>query len=465
MSSAGKAVSPHYLRSGDGLTCAKMSQGLSKRKLLLVSYLYPPAGGITVQRALSFSRYLPERGFEVHVLQAPNAPTPVTDRSLLQRVPREVTVHGAFTPEPPFKLRHFVWGLLSSKKQPQRSEEPAAAAPANGWQKWAKDAIRRMICPEPEILWIPFAVRAARRIVKRYGIDVIMVTAPPFSAFLVGTRLKREFPHLKFVADFRDEWLDFYLNESDFQSGEIVRRRATEIERDTVESADLVLAVTHSSLTVIRKRYPELPDSRFVCVHNGFDPAQFANFRPRPHGSSRVVVTHVGTATNASSSRYYLEALEQLPEEFRARIETRFVGRIADREQVYFTDRKADLKLLGFQPQDVATRQMEETDYLLVTMTDRQSLPGKLFEYMATGKPILALSPADGEVARVIRETRAGLCVDPFDRAAIQQVLRQICSEPVEAIAARIDRDKVAGFERPRQADLLASLIRSRWDS
>lgn len=438
---------------------------MSKRKLLLVSYLYPPAGGITVQRALSFSRYLTELGFEVHVLQAPNAPTPVTDRSLLKRIPPEVKVHGAFTPEPPFKLRHFVWGLLSSKKEPRQGETPAATAPAQGWRKWAKDAIRRVICPEPEILWIPFAVRAARRIVKRYGIDVVMVTAPPFSAFLVGTRLKREFPHLKFVADFRDEWLDFYLNESDFQSGEIVRRRATEIERETVESADLVLAVTHSSLTVIRNRYPELPDSRFVCVHNGFDPAQFANFRARPHGAHKVVVTHVGTATNASSSRYYLEALEQLPDEFRAKIETRFVGRIADREQPYFTNRKAELKLLGFQPQDVATRHMEETDYLLVTMTDRQSLPGKLFEYMATGKPILALSPAGSEVARIMRETRAGFCVDPFDTPAIQQMLRHICTEPVAAIAAKIDRDKVAGFERPRQAGLLASLIRNQWES
>lgn len=436
---------------------------MSNRKLLLVSYLYPPAGGITVQRALSFSRYLPERGFDVHVLQAPNAPTPVTDRSLLKRVPPTVMVHGAFTPEPPFKLRHFVWGLLSSRKKQPQGEAVAPAGGGGGWQKWAKDAIRRVICPEPEILWVPFAVRAARRIVKRHRIDVVMVTAPPFSAFLVGTRLKREFPHLKFVADFRDEWLDFYLNESDFQSGEVVRRRATEIERDTVESADLVLAVTHSSLSVIRRRYPELPDERFVCVHNGFDPAQFANFQARPHDTHKVVVTHVGTATNASSSRYYLEALEQLPDELREKVETRFVGRIADREQIYFANRKADLKLLGFQPQDVATRHMEETDYLLVTMTDRQSLPGKLFEYMATGKPILALSPPDGEVARIMRETRAGICVDPFDMSAIQQALRQICTVPVAEVAARIDREKVAGFERPRQSDLLAALIQRQW--
>lgn len=437
---------------------------VQQRKLLFVSYLFPPAGGITVQRALAFTRYLPERGFELHVLRAPNAPSPVIDQSLLSRVPPEVKIHGALTPEPPFKLRHFVWNLLSSKKKagtPKVEEVKTGPPPAKpgGPKAWAKEAIRRMICPEPEILWVPFALRAARKLVKRHGIDAVMVTAPPFSAFLVGTGLKKEFPHLKFIADFRDEWLDFYLNESDFQSGEFVRKRATEIERETVELADIVVAVTHTSRDKIRRRYPELPESRFQCVHNGFDPAQFRNFSARPHNSGKVVVTHVGTAANASSSRYYLDALESLPPECRDRIESRFVGRIAEGEKIYFDNRKAELKLLGFQTQEVATRYMEETDYLLVTLTDRQSLPGKLFEYMATGKPILAISPPDGEVARIMAETRAGFCVDPSDKEALRQTLIHICKAPVEDAIRNIDREKVESFERPRKADQLAGLI------
>ncbi|MCC6587738.1 MAG: glycosyltransferase [Bryobacterales bacterium] len=435
---------------------------MQQRKLLFVSYLFPPAGGITVQRALAFTRYLPERGFELHVLRAPNAPSPVIDDSLLNRVPRQVKIHGALTPEPPFKLRHFVWNLLSSKKKAEEEAEPVkdfGGRKPSGPKAWAKEAIRRMICPEPEILWVPFAVRAARKLVKRHGIEAVMVTAPPFSAFLVGTRLKREFPGLKFIADFRDEWLDFYLNESDFQSGDFVRKRATEIERETVELADIVVAVTHTSRDKIRRRYPELPEARFQCVHNGFDPAQFSKFTARPHNTGKVVVTHVGTAANASSSRYYLDALEALPAEYRDRIESRFVGRIAEGEKRYFENRKAALNLLGFQTQEVATRYMEETDYLLVTLTDRQSIPGKLFEYMATGKPILAISPPDGEVARIMAETRAGFCVDPSDKDALSRTLIHICSAPVEETVRNIDQDRVHSFERPRKADQLAQLI------
>lgn len=423
-----------------------------------------------MQRALSFSRYLPGQGFDVHILHAHNAPTPVVDRSLLERVPKEVKVHGAFTPEPGFKLRHFMWGLLSSKKKPaDPAVAPPAAVPAGsnanqgggGLKSWAKDAVRRILCPEPEILWVPFAVRAARRIVRKEGIDVVMVTAPPFSAFLVATRLKKEFPNLKVVADFRDEWLDFYLNENEFQSGEFVRKRATEIEREIVEASDIVIAVTTTSLDRIRRRYPELPDERFVCVHNGFDPAQFKSFTPRAHGTGKVVVTQVGTAANASSPRYYLDAIDNAPAEVRDRFETRFVGRIADREKPMIENRKAEMRLLGFMPQKEATRYMEETDYLLLTMTDMVSLPGKLFEYLATGRPVLAITPPGSEVSRIFAETRAGICADPRDPADMQRALRLMAERSPAELCPNPDRERIRSYERPRQAELLASRIHS----
>jgi len=439
-----------------------------KRKLLLISYLFPPAGGITVQRALSFTRYLPAYGIDVHVLHARNAPTPVVDRSLLDRVPQDVKIHSAFTPEPGFRLRHFLWGLLSpgSRRpgpQASASGRPSAVA-GGGFKGWAKDVVRRILCPEPEILWVPFAVRAARRIVRQENIEAVMVTAPPFSAFLVATRLKKEFPGLKVVADFRDEWLDFYLNENEFQSGEYVRKRATEIEREIVEASDLVIAVTDTSLDRIRKRYPELPDRRFVCIHNGFDPAQFADFRRRPHGTGKVVVTLVGTATNASSPRYYLDALDNAPAEVRERFETRFVGRIADRERPMVENRKADLRLLGFLPQKEATRYMEETDYLLLTMTDMVSLPGKLFEYLATGRPVLAITPPGSEVAKIFAATRAGICADPGDPADMQRALRQMAERPPEELCPAPDWDLIRSYERPRKAEQLASRIHALFE-
>jgi glycosyltransferase involved in cell wall biosynthesis len=423
---------------------------LANSKLLLISYLFPPAGGIAVQRALSLAKYLPGEGFEVHVLQGRNAAGPVHDPSLLKQIPAVITQHSAFAPEIPFQLRHQVWRWLSRGKSSGTSESSAPKAPGR-LKPLVSQLASRVLCPEPEVLWAPFAIRKARQIVQRYGIEAVLVTAPPFSAFLVGNALKREFPHLKLISDFRDEWLSFYLKDFEFQSGSHTRRRAETIERETIELSDLVVAVTRFSLREIRDRYPQQPDGKFLLLPNGYDPESFAQFAPRRHTGGGVVVTHVGTAYKTASPRYYLDALDGMPEEIRSRVETRFVGRIAESERPVFESRQSSVRLLGFKPQSEALREMEETDYLLLTMTNDISLPGKLFEYMATGKPILALSPPGGEVDQILKETRAGWCVPHDDPAAIRAMIAEACG-----LAAAGERpaapnwEAIRGYERPR---------------
>jgi hypothetical protein len=445
-----------------------------RSRILIISYLFPPAGGIGVQRALSLARYLPSSGFEVHVLRASNAAAPVFDPALCSRVPDSVQVHNAFTLEAPFWLRHTVWNWLSRRKKETGPKKDAHSkgGPANpdakngGLKSLATRTIRRVLSPEPEVLWYPFALRAASRIVRQLGIDTVMVTAPPFSAFLIGNALKRRFPHLKYVADFRDEWISFYLKDFEYQSGDHARRRATEIERATVESADLVVAVASTSLKTIRDRYPEQPESKFFCISNGFDPEAFADFHPRTNSEKKLVVAHVGTAYKTSSPQFYLDAVDGLPEELRNRVETRFIGRITDAERLQFENRKCDLRLLGFKPQNEALRAMEDTDCLLVTMTNDISLPGKLYEYLAAGKSIIALSPKDGEVDRFIKETGAGWCIDYRDREGIQALLTRLCAQKMEGapLEKRIaDTETIQRFARPRLvSDYAEAMIRLR---
>jgi glycosyltransferase involved in cell wall biosynthesis len=444
-----------------------------RSRILIISYLFPPAGGIGVQRALSLARYLPASGFEVHVLRASNAAAPVFDPALTKRVPASVRVHGSFTPEAPFWLRHTVWNWLSRKKKqpPAAGKEPSAdsretkgPSASGGLKSLATRIIRRILSPEPEVLWYPFALRTASQVIRRHTIDTVMVTAPPFSAFLVGNALKRRFPHLKYVADFRDEWLSFYIKDFEYQSGDHARRRATEIERTTVESADLVVAVAATSLEKIRGRYPELPDNKFLCISNGFDPEAFTGFAPRANTGKKLVITHVGTAYKTSSPQYFLDALDSLPDQVRDSIESRFIGRITDAEQRQFESRKADVKLLGFMPQTEALRSMEDTDCLLVTMTNDISLPGKLYEYMAARKPIIALSPTGGEVDRFIQETGAGWCVDYRDRESIQRLLTRLAEEKTASGACQqriANAETIQRFARPRLvSDYAESMVK-----
>ena len=429
---------------------------------LLISYLFPPAGGVSVQRALSFAKYLPDHGFRVHVLAARNPSTPTIDAGLLRHIPPAVTVHRTFTPEVPYRWKQRVWRWISPARggasNAARTPTPAPAA-SDTWKTALGRQVRKLFCPDPEVVWVPFALRRARRLVSQYGIRTVLTTAPPFSAFLIGTDLKKYFPHLTLIADFRDEWLEFYLSTFQFHRDDYIVRRSTAMERATVELSDLVLSVTPSIVQQLRDRYPDQPARKFVNLPNGYDPDTFRDFRPRPHPGDQIVVTYVGTVYTASSPRFYLDGLDRLPDALRARFETRFVGRIVPEEMPHLAGRKSVIRQLGFMSQADAFRQMEETDYLLLVMTDAGSLTGKIFEYLATGKPILAFAPRGGEVERILHETGAGWCADPADPSAIHHLLVQAAEAAGSARPIQPNPEAIRRYERPQLTAELARLI------
>ncbi len=390
------------------------------KRILIVSYLFPPAGGIAVQRSLSLAKYLSESGHVVHVLKAKTT-GPVSDPGLTSHVPASVKVHEVFTPEIPFALRHKIWAKLS--RSHHNGTSGGSSKNGHSIRRLISRGIKRLLAPEPEILWLPFALRAARKIIRGHNIAYVLVTVPPFSLLVLGTTLKREFPHITLISDFRDEWLSFYLKDFEFQNSDYTRRRAVAIERDAVEASDLVVAVNASSCNTIRSRYPDQPERKFVFVPNGYDPDAFAGFKPRVHGLSRMIVTHAGTVYKTASPAFYLDAVDGLASNIRDHIETRFLGRVSEGEKAALQSRQSTVRVLGFVPQEEAIKSMEETDYLLLTMTNEISVPGKLYEYMATGKPILAITPAGSEVDRVVRETCCGLTARPDDPEGIKAML------------------------------------------
>ena len=417
-------------------------------------------GGIGVQRALSLAKYLPRCGFEVHVLKATNAGGPVYDPDLVRQIPASVRVHEAFTPEIPFAIRQKLWARLSGGPKKPAASAPAAAG-GFSWKRLVTGAAKRVMCPEPEILWVPFAVRKARQIIRRFGIDTVMVTVPPFSALVAGTRLKREFPSLVLVSDFRDEWLSFYLKDFDFQNSDYTRRRAEAIEQESVEASDLVVAVNESSRDEIRKRYPGQPERKFQVIPNGYDPEVFTGIAPAERRSTHMIVTHVGTVYKTASPRFYLDAVDSLPEEIRSRIETRFVGRVAESERPLMEGRQSKVTLLGFMPQAEALQYMADTDYLLLTMTNDISVPGKLFEYMAVRRPILAIAAPGSEVDRLLAETGAGMCAPPDSVERIRELLIAAFEGwRIGQSGIQGNGDAVRRYERPRLIAEYAGLMR-----
>jgi glycosyltransferase involved in cell wall biosynthesis len=397
---------------------------VNKEKLLLISCYFPPVGGIQVQRALSLARYLPENGFEVHVLTVRNPAVPSLDPDLLKLVPEGVKVHRTWTLEPPFQLRKRLWSSIKSKP---KSSKPDGKGPLAKLKMMFSRMVARILCPDPQVLWFPFAYWKASRLIQREGIQTVVVTAPPFSAFLILNALKRRYPRIHAIADIRDEWLRYFVKEFVFQDDDYVSARAAQIERETVRSCETVVVVTKATQQELQSRYPDEPDAKFALVPNGFEESAFTGFRSRPHNTGKLVIAYTGTVYNPSSPKTFLDALDQLPREIGAEIECRFIGRIAEEfDRTVFQNRNSSVRLTGFVPQQEAIFQMEECDVLLLPWRNAYTIPGKLFEYLATGKPLLALTYPGWEIESIIHEANAGWCVHPDDHQAIIRTLLEI---------------------------------------
>jgi len=401
--------------------------------VLIITYLFPPSGGIGPPRYVAYTRYLPQHGCQVSVLTARRPATPLYDPDLAAKVPPSTQVYRAFNPEVSYEFRDRIWkwmarGKVDGVPEPQTTSQKSLLAPARGF---ARRAIQSLFAPDVQKFWIPFAMRLARRIIRQNNIDTVILNTPPFSLFGIIAPLKREFPHLKWITEIRDDWVGYYLENFDSAIDDRKRRLAIRMEAEGIRASDFVVPVTPAQTSAVRARYPDQPESKFLCVPNGYDAELFENFQARPKNQGRMVVTYFGSlyASPPYSPVGYLEALDSLPEQVRSRIETRFIGRVVREAAPLLEGRRAAIRQLGFFPRAEGIRLLEETDYLLLIVNDPTAHAGKLFDYLASGAPILALTPPSGEIAGLMRETRAGKIVDGRDVEGIRAALLAMWEE------------------------------------
>jgi hypothetical protein len=408
---------------------------MPRDRVLIITYLFPPSGGVGVSRFVSYARYLPDHNCEPYILTVRNPATPLHDPDLAKKVPPETKVFRAFNPELPYGLRDRLWKKVATG-MPETAAQPSTAV-AGGWKSVTKRLIPRIFSPDVQVVWVPFAIRAARRIIARHQITTVLLNLPPYSCLHIGVAVKRHFPNVKLILDFRDEWIDNYLAQFDTAASGHKLKLARDLERRAVESADFVAAVTRSQLDQIHGRYPEQPAGKFLYAPNGYDPTVYANFQSRRAPGSKLVITYFGTVY-ANSAYYplmnYLDMVDDLPEQVRSRIESRFIGRVAREAAYFFESRKHTIRQYGFMSREAALPYLEETGYNLIVSGNPTAHGGKLFDYLGMGKPLLALCPAEGEMAQVIRDTRIGWYVNPGDRPAIRELLL--------AAVERFDRDQ-----------------------
>lgn len=428
--------------------------------VLLITFSFPPAGGVGVMRALSLAKYLPGEDVRVDVLTARNAPAVIRDEALLAQVPESVKVHRTWTLDLPFALRKGIKKLLARNRG--KDVQPTRTASAPGRPNPLKALVANLLLPDPQIGWLPFASRAAAGIVRKRAIDAVIITVPPFSSVLLAKGLRRRFPHLPVVLDFRDEWLNTTLHLVSLNDNPRARAVAERTEREAVDSATAVVAVTESARDAIRARYPGQPPAKFVSISNGFDgtlPSSPARPGQVP-ADKPVVLTYLGSVYGSTEPTSFVEAVLSLPEAIRARLRVRFVGHFeksAYRETLLRLG--PTIELIGFLPQAEALRLLDATDFVLLISHDPVNVSAKFYDYLCSGKPILAAVHPGGDVRRRLDETRAGRWADAADPNAIRDLL----IDAVERGPAGFepDLDAIARYHRRPLAHRYATLLRS----
>ncbi|HTH52309.1 MAG TPA: glycosyltransferase [Edaphobacter sp.] len=413
-----------------------------------------------VLRALSLAKYLPENGIRVDVLTARNAPAVGKDQRLLQQVPPAVTVHRSWTLDLPFWLRKSVKKAVAGKKKAsaavQKSENPF------------KRLIGNLLLPDPQIGWLPFALPAAARIIRERAIDAVLITVPPYSSVKLVPQLRKLFPTLPIVLDFRDEWLATTIDLVSFNNNPRARKVALETERAGIEAATSVVLVTEAARRELQSRYPEVDPEKFLYIPNGYDtPPPSAISLPAASRSlqQKIVLTYIGTVYGSTEPGSFVEAVRGLPDSLRSRLHIRYIGHIEEeayREELLSLGETIELK--GFVPQAQALAAIKDTDYLLLITHDRINVAAKFYDYLGGGKPIFGVVHPEGDVRRLLEETRAGLWAADDDPEAIRRMLIEVLDTSAPAIQP--DYSRIAAYHRrpitTRYAKLLKDLVQKK---
>lgn len=436
-------------------------------KVLLISYYYPPMGGAGVQRALKFSKYLGEFGITPVVLAA-HDPGYTRDESLLAEVPAGVPVHR-------IEHRSLMQRLLARRAASAATRPaaaPAAAPVAARRRPWLRDAAlgayAAISFPDDQAGWARRAFEPAWALLRDERIDLIFSTAPPMSAHALAARLAVR-SGLPWVADYRDLWTD---NPGYLAPG---WRRA--IDRRTeaawLKRAAGIVTVTPSWQRQFAQRLG--PACPVVCIPNGYDEADFDGLSAAPRRDGVFRLVHTGSfygprdpGTLLEGVAAYLRSAAPSARTLVLRLVGQMGQRFAERLARFDAEHPGVIEHRAYVPHREALLEMQSADALLLVVGAGQgprhgavvagTLPGKIFEYLRAGRPILLLGDEQGDAAQIVRQQAAGWVADETRPERIAQALHEMMrpgAPPEPPATARIET-----FERRALTGELARFLR-----
>lgn len=446
--------------SGNGAEGATRAQ---VKRVLFVSYVFPPVGGAGVQRISKFVKYLPQWGWSPSVLVPSNPSVPVFDRSLVSDLPAGTIVRRARTLEPSYK---FKTGASAENVR----EGSRVAVMFDTFRRVIRRAAAALLQPDPAVLWAPAAVLEGRRLLLELPHSAIVATGPPFSCFLIGRALQR-ISGLPLVLDYRDEWDLSHRFLENRGSGVLATRLQHVMQRRVMRAANVVIATTTRSVAALEQVRNEVGSrAPVLCIRNGFDPDDFVDVAGASvrEDRSRYRVVYAGTLWNLTSVEPLVRAIKLLADRepgLAERLEVVFAGRCTrDQEALLRTLTGTPIRLVEYpyMDHDSVLELVRSADLLCALLTDaadaERVLPAKIFEYMASGRPVLAIAPR-GELWEILDAYPHAHLFLPSDIAGIATFLQgQAASYRGELPERPLPWDG-SPYDRRRQAGQLAEVL------
>lgn len=420
---------------------------VAMKKVLVITYYWPPSGGAGVQRWLKFVKYLPQFGIEPIVLTVdPHfAAYPVLDDSLCSEVAPNAPVYVSPATD------YFKWYRKISGK----NELPTGGIGPNQNRSFKHKAMAfvrgNFMLPDPRRGWNSFAYKKAAQLIQEFNIDTVITTSPPHSTQLIGLQLKRQL-NIRWIADLRDPWTDIYYYKQ-FYHTPWAKWMDKNYERSVVENADTIITVSADLSRIYASKARQNIAEKLHIIPNGFDEADFETISVQTDFEPNI--TYTGTLSDEYPLHGFIAALEALQSE----IKLRFVGKISQNQQEHLAKTACKTEYIAHVPHSKSIGFLMQAGILLLVIPQVENnkgiITGKFFEYLASGKPILAIGPTDGDLAKLIKETQCGGIFDYSDVHGIKSFIKLHENAP----KANNINESGLRFSRKNLSERLAKII------
>ena len=395
---------------------------MKHKKVLILTYYWPPAGGAGVQRWLKFVKYLSPLGYDIHVYTAENPEAPAIDDSLLQDIPENTTIIKKAIWEPfsiykklTNKKGNFNAGFLSEEKKDKKK-----------WTEKLSMFVRaNLFVPDAKMFWVKPSVKFLNDYIQKNHIDLIISSGPPHSLHQIALKLKNKLG-VKWIADFRDPWtnIDFYQQ---LPMLSIIDKQQKKMEKTVLQKANHVIVVGEE----MKKEFLAInPNTRIQVITNGYD----THLRTNKDLESKFTIVHIGSINADRSHESFYQAITSFLEEFpdaKNKFKLKFVGKVDYQARLYITKYQLDsyTDYISYLPYNEISSIQEKAHILYLPLNNTPNakgiLTGKFFEYLAARRYIIAQGPRDGDIARILSKTHSGDIFDYNDMRSIKNMIIQ----------------------------------------